>query len=64
MTTQPFSRYKENVMSKLSLRALVGVDQIFFRKTLQGNEYFVYINRYTPMYRGGERRQTVMSAMI
>lgn len=53
MTTQPFSRYMENVMSKLNLKALIGVNQIFI-KTMQWNKCFVYTN--ICIYRDGGRR--------
>ena len=57
VTTQPFSRHKENMMLKLNLKALVEVNQSFI-KNVKWNTYFISTN--ICMCRGWGRRQLVM----
>lgn len=57
VTTQPFSRHKENMMLKLNLIALVEVNQSFI-KNVKWNTCFISIN--ICMCRGWGRRQIVM----
>lgn len=54
VTTQPFSKYMENVTFKLNLKALVGVNQIFIKNIQWGNSVLFIL---TCIYRGGGKER-------